>query len=223
MAPNLYLVFSKPPADVTDDEYNGWYGGTHIHEILATPGFVAARRYAMSSQASAGLPAGFPYLALYETEGDTETLRRNLGAEVPNMKLPEWFSKIGFASWAATAVGGAEWSGAPDRLYMNYSHEPDHMSFDEYTEWYREHQEQNIATTEHLARGWRFHLEGEGRDGGAKEDGPSHLALYEIGGTLEGMSADLGRARQEGVVSLPDWFRRSASVAGEAIGERQVS
>jgi hypothetical protein len=75
MAPDLYLVFSKPPAGLNERDYNRWYGN-HLFEILATPGFLAARRYTMTGHRGDGLPAGFPYLSLYETKGDPETLGR---------------------------------------------------------------------------------------------------------------------------------------------------
>ena len=41
MSENLHLVFSKPPADISDEAYNQWYD-SHLSEILVVPGFVFA-------------------------------------------------------------------------------------------------------------------------------------------------------------------------------------
>jgi hypothetical protein len=68
-----------------------------------------------------------------------------------------------------------------------------------------------------LRRGWRYRLEAVGAAG---EPGPTHLALYELEGTLETLTTDLGRAMQAGVISLPDWFTRFASLEAIAVGER---
>jgi hypothetical protein len=44
--------------------------------------------------------------------------------------------------------------------------------------------------------------------------------MYELEGTLETLTADLGRAMRAGVISLPDWFTRFASLEAIAVGER---
>jgi hypothetical protein len=58
--------------------------------------------------------------------------------------------------------------------------------------------------------------------GTAVGPGPTHLALYELEGTLEILTADLGRAMQAGVISVPDWFTRFASLEAIAVGERAI-
>jgi hypothetical protein len=68
MDTHLMLVFSNP-AEGKEAEFNAWYEGTHIPEMLGTPGVVAARRYEVAQ------PEGMPvppqkYLAVYELEGD---------------------------------------------------------------------------------------------------------------------------------------------------------
>jgi hypothetical protein len=64
------LVVQSGPADPSrEDEYNDWYTNTHIPDMLAGPGFVAARRFRRVDQAATPdhLPA---YLAIYELEAD---------------------------------------------------------------------------------------------------------------------------------------------------------
>ena len=43
MADHELLVLSRPPAGVSDAQYNDWYD-IHVREILALPAFVSARR-----------------------------------------------------------------------------------------------------------------------------------------------------------------------------------
>jgi hypothetical protein len=91
------------------------------------------------------------------------------------------------------------------------------MSFDAYSDWYQVHQDENIAQSDVLRRGWRYRLE---RLGSAAGLGPTHLAVYELEGSLEVLTADLGRAMRAGVISLPDWFTRFASLEAIAVGDR---
>ena len=68
----IMLVFSEPVAG-REAEYDDWYEHTHLPELLALPGFVAAQRW---SRSAAGPPVGpaCPHgnLATYELEGDGE-------------------------------------------------------------------------------------------------------------------------------------------------------
>jgi hypothetical protein len=55
-----------------DDEYNAWYDGVHVPEVLATPGFLSCRRFRLLHSPHA--PAGHEqewarYLAIYEIAG----------------------------------------------------------------------------------------------------------------------------------------------------------
>jgi hypothetical protein len=60
----IMVVQSGPVSAEREEEYNDWYSGTHIPEILAIPGFAGARRY---KAAGDGAPS---YLAIYEIEAD---------------------------------------------------------------------------------------------------------------------------------------------------------
>ncbi len=68
--PKGIMVVQSSPADPSqEDEYNRWYSEVHIPELLAVPGFVAARRYRVVS----GAPEGHTHLAVYELEADDLT------------------------------------------------------------------------------------------------------------------------------------------------------
>ncbi|MET7402059.1 DUF4286 family protein [Dactylosporangium sp. NPDC005572] len=60
------LVVRTNPVDGREDEYNEWYTNKHVPDILALPGFVAARRYVLAEPDET---AEFRYLAIYEVEG----------------------------------------------------------------------------------------------------------------------------------------------------------
>ena len=120
MGQNLQIVFSALPESVTDEEFSEWYDA-HLPEILSIPGFVSARRFRLEPVVvDAAEPVSYRYLAMYEIEGDTETLlaemekrrlgtvdsyaeRKALGDDGP--QLPEWWSRARFASWNCIALG----------------------------------------------------------------------------------------------------------------------
>ena len=112
MTPNLYLVLSKRPAEVSAEDYDRWYHA-HARENIETPGFISARRYALQP----GRPDApdFEHLALYEYEGEYDEIGRALRARIDRgeIVLPDWFGRIGFASWKAASVD--ERADAPGR------------------------------------------------------------------------------------------------------------
>jgi hypothetical protein len=74
---NILIVLSDPVPG-GEDEYNDWYTGTHLREVVNTPGFVAAQRFQFVTSGGEGPPNG--YLAIYEVEGDIEEAKAALAA-----------------------------------------------------------------------------------------------------------------------------------------------
>ncbi|HET6951238.1 MAG TPA: hypothetical protein VFI47_12730 [Acidimicrobiales bacterium] len=71
MPKGIMVVQSQPSDPSREDEYNEWYGGTHLAEVCAVPGFVGARRYKVHGGPAGG--SGGPshaYVAIYEIEAD---------------------------------------------------------------------------------------------------------------------------------------------------------
>jgi hypothetical protein len=116
---NLHLVFSKPPEGVSDEEFNRWYDA-HLLEILAVPGFRAARRFRLEGVVNPDVSPAFRYLVVYELDGDPEAAmaaleQANLGsAELYTelkagdeglLPLPPWFGDVLFASWNCYSLG----------------------------------------------------------------------------------------------------------------------
>jgi hypothetical protein len=118
---NLYLVFSKPPDEVSGEEYDRWYD-QHVRENIVVPGFLAARRFAVDpvivgsrtaprrfapASGDGGASVAYSHLAMYEFEGDIESLRTALFERIESGEtiLPEWFDEIRFATWTCTSLG----------------------------------------------------------------------------------------------------------------------
>jgi hypothetical protein len=71
--PKAILVVHTEPATPEDDAaYNKWYDGTHVPDIVALPGFVAATRYKVSPTQMGGATPDVPaaYVAVYEIDAD---------------------------------------------------------------------------------------------------------------------------------------------------------
>lgn len=98
---NLLLVFSDPVPG-GEEEYNEWYTATHLSEVAATPGFVAAQRFRFVS--ASGQEPSHGYLAIYEVDGDIEAARAALAegrqhrVRVPDAMAAEraswWFTSV---------------------------------------------------------------------------------------------------------------------------------
>ena len=69
MPKGIMVVQSRPSDPARENEYNEWYGKTHLPDIRAVPGFVGARRYRLRD----GEGAKHTYLAIYEIEAEDLT------------------------------------------------------------------------------------------------------------------------------------------------------
>ena len=66
----LWLVVLTNAVDGREDEFNDWYTGTHLGDVLATEGFRAAQRFRwVPSKLSRD--SAFNYLAIYEVDEDS--------------------------------------------------------------------------------------------------------------------------------------------------------
>jgi hypothetical protein len=81
MPKGIMIVSSRPSDPAREDEYHDWYDHTHIPEILAIPGFVAARRYRAVDRATGEPLADGTWVAVYDIDADELTAPvRELGA-----------------------------------------------------------------------------------------------------------------------------------------------
>jgi hypothetical protein len=78
----LYLAFANP-VDGREAEFLDWYEHTHVPDLLATPGFVSARRFALDPGSATVFPPPLQrYLVIYELDGDFEAAMGNIAARV---------------------------------------------------------------------------------------------------------------------------------------------
>ena len=86
MADHLMVAFTEcqPGAD---EEFNAWYTGTHLPDVLELDGFTAVQRF---RQAPAGNEEGHTYLAIWEIDGDLEEARRRLASGPPRYRSPAY-------------------------------------------------------------------------------------------------------------------------------------
>jgi hypothetical protein len=85
---HIFVVQSNALHD-REAEFNEWYSGTHLAEILKVPGMATAERFVLSPhqrRRTDALPPRFKYLTIYELDGDP---RATLDAlEAPNARVP---------------------------------------------------------------------------------------------------------------------------------------
>jgi hypothetical protein len=218
MAASIFLAFRKRPGGEAPGGGAPEFASS-AEALLEVAGVSAVRRFKVNVVLGEHPPAGYPELLMCELDGDAFDAQAalaalDIGGSDGNGERPDG---LRFAAWEAASIGVRGDFDLPAHLYLQFSANPPSMSFEDYSDWYQVHQDENIAQTEVLRRGWRLRLEPRVN---AIVPGPTHLALYEIEGTLEKLTGDLGAAMRSGVISLPDWFTRFASLEGIALGDR---
>jgi hypothetical protein len=106
MSEHRLIVFSAP-APGREDEYNDWYTNTHLAEVIAIPGFVAAQRFELSGDQLDGFPPSPQgYLAIYEFDRPPaeplQTLKELL--EDGSMVLPGSIDVSSIRPWAFSSI-----------------------------------------------------------------------------------------------------------------------
>ncbi len=101
-ATHRLMVFSNPVAG-REDEYNEWYDGIHISEVLEVDGFVACQRF-VADAAAEDPPA--KYLAVYEIDADDPVAAyTNLRGATGEMNVTDAIDRESVVSWIFTAHG----------------------------------------------------------------------------------------------------------------------
>src|SRR5215469_7082127 len=102
----LYIVFGNPASPEQDAEFNEWYEGTHIPDVLAAvPGVVSAQRFKHKQlDREGGKPAKYEYVTIYEIEGDPNEVMGKIGAGVASGEIrmdgaPFDRTKVNMAFW----------------------------------------------------------------------------------------------------------------------------
>jgi hypothetical protein len=182
-------------------------------ELAGHAGVLAVRAFSVRVVKGERTPASYPELVICELD-DAPAGVAAFGSAPSFAPSQSWR----FVAWHGCSVGPRSDFELPEHLYLNLSAAPPSLSFAAYSDWYQRHQQENIAHSAVLRRGWRYRLT---RLGPRADPGPSHLAAYELDGTLEALTADLDEAMRTGGISLPDWFDRFASLEAVAVGDRE--
>lgn len=89
------LVFSAPLAG-REAQYEDWYSGRHLRDVLTVPGYVSAQRFAVS-----GTAAPAPFLALYEIDRnayETAIMEVTLRSDTEYMPISDAVDRNRFTS-----------------------------------------------------------------------------------------------------------------------------
>lgn len=69
MADYILLAMTNP-LEGREDDYNAWFDGPHISEVLAIPDFKTAQRFELAEEQRTPGPHPYRYAAKYEIETD---------------------------------------------------------------------------------------------------------------------------------------------------------
>ncbi|TQN62445.1 hypothetical protein FLX27_05915 [Agrobacterium tumefaciens] len=64
------LIVLTNPVEGREEEFNEWYSGRHLDDVLDLPGVVAAQRYRLAALQRATASSPYRYLAIYEVDTD---------------------------------------------------------------------------------------------------------------------------------------------------------
>jgi hypothetical protein len=98
------FVGQSSAAEGKDSEFNDWYVGKHMPEMMKLAGVVSVRRFRLAGAQLPRMPTPQQYLAIYEIETDApETFVKDMIAKAMSGQLP--------ASGPASAPGstGVVW------------------------------------------------------------------------------------------------------------------
>lgn len=72
-----------------DDDFNDWYSGRHLDDVLKVPGIVRGQRFKTLFPQREDAPPKWQYLALFDCEtDDVEALRSELGRRLGTEDMP---------------------------------------------------------------------------------------------------------------------------------------
>jgi hypothetical protein len=82
VAKGKLIVFNEPDSPEVEAEYNAWYDGDHVPQILEhVPAITGAKRFRILPGQEIALPGSPRYLAIYDIEADDLTVAlQQLGA-----------------------------------------------------------------------------------------------------------------------------------------------
>lgn len=204
MPNSIHLVFTAPPAGVSEEQFSAWYD-THVSEVLEIPGFLAARRYWLGPAAPNRPPIEFRHLGAYEVQESSAAPVAELGRRLAagEMTTEDWFGDVRVESFVGRALEDSEIELA-DHAYIVLSHAPRRFTTEEYYGWYYAHARENL-TSDGFETVWRYALTLEVADR-ESPSGATHAAFYKVDGELPELRRALEESARAGRVDIPDWM-----------------
>jgi hypothetical protein len=200
--PNIInMVYSQPPADAAEADFNRWYD-EHRFEVLPIAGWLSVQRFELLPVVTnPDAPLPYRYLALSEFDREpaevmAEMARRGMSSRESYIELkkydstgpalPYWWDDVRFASWNGRAAGDRVESsvtrrapGDAEGLYIVFSQPPTGDGEDAaFNVWYDAHLYEILEIPGFVAA-QRFSLDAEVRN----PDAPApylYAALFEV-------------------------------------------
>jgi hypothetical protein len=226
----VYIVFSRHPQAVTEEQYDHWHE-THVSQVLGVPGFAAAARYGLvPALDEPDEPDQFSRAAVYEIDVSAREAMAALAATVSSgrMNLPGWFGEIHVGSWLAHPLGQRIQRGATGassvspslQLVFSDAGDADHPVSDQsFDGWYEQHLDE-ILTIPGFSSAQRYRLEEVTKPAAGTIPG-RRLCIYTTTKTPDELRAEMERmdllsadsySRLKDTDSrgpaLPDWWDR---------------
>jgi len=105
MASHRLLVFTDA-VEGRESDYNDWYNGIHLREVLELPGFVGAQRFSVSAALPGSEAPRQKYLAVYEIEADDlDAALKGLSEATPSMTISDALDRSSVTAYTVTALG----------------------------------------------------------------------------------------------------------------------
>jgi hypothetical protein len=167
-AQGLITVWLDVPPE-REEEFNDWYNGEHLAQVVALPGFVSARRYRVDD-------APLKYLAWYDTVDDTVEAAADFQGIIAkptpwSQRMRRFYDdkreRMNFK--LMRDVGRVPAEDTP-WLYIVHTDIPDDI-VDEYNEWYDKEHLPRLVTVPGVIRARRYT---------ATTGNPRYLTAYEL-------------------------------------------
>jgi len=188
--PALMVVLTHPQDPAREAEFNEWYSGNHLQDVLLVPNFESASRFKQSKVNVGSAP---PYLALYQvnaTDMDAthDAVMQHFGA--PNAyRLPMPPASggaegglVGVDGWGYYEKIGEQGTPSPSgdkrprALMVVFTHPADPSMEDAFNEWYNGNHIIDVIKAPHFRSATRYRLKK-----GVRGDLPGpYLAIYEL-------------------------------------------
>ena len=99
------MIVLSNPTEGREKEYNDWYSGTHVPDMLSVPGVTSAKRFKLSEhQNPLRGEAKYKYLAIYQVDAeDVDEVIEEIASRVntPKMEMSDALDKDIYAYYYA--------------------------------------------------------------------------------------------------------------------------